>query len=205
MSRKRPTTGAVENVPMRASSQGWTACSAQNQRERKIVNPRNLVVSSAHLATGGSPALSELEYGVIIFSHGLSRWIVRCIAAAGLPGLSTIEILILHNVRHRNRPKTLSDLCLVLDIDDTHIASYAIKKLESAGLVKTSKLGKEKVIESTPKAIAVLDKYTEIREQLLVSSVEQSGLSQEVLSKMAGNLRMVAGLYEQAARSAATL
>lgn len=84
---------------------------------------RELIVSSAHLAVGGSPALSELEYGSILFSHAFDRWIVRCMAAAGVPGLSPVEILIIHSVRHRDRPKTLSDLCLVLDIDDTHIAN----------------------------------------------------------------------------------
>jgi predicted MarR family transcription regulator len=168
-------------------------------------SPRELIVSSAHLAGGSSPALSELEYGLILFSHAFNRWIVRGMAAAGVPGLSPTEILILHSVRHRDRPKTLSDLCLVLDIDDTHVANYAVKKLETAGLVKTGKSGKEKLIQTTDKGLEALARYSKIRERLLVEPTEVSGLSQDDLSEIASHLRTLSGYYEQAARSAATL
>ncbi len=166
---------------------------------------RELIVSSAHLAGGSSPALSELEYGSILFSHAFNRWLVRCMAAAGVPGLSPIEILIIHSVRHRDRPKTLADLCLVLDIEDTHVANYAIKKLEAAGLVKSGKAGKEKTIRVIDKGLDALKRYTEIRERLLVEATKVSGLSQDDLSDIASHLRALSGYYEQAARSAATL
>lgn len=126
-------------------------------------------------------------------------------AAAGATSLSPIEILIIHSVRHRDRPKTLSDLCLVLDIDDTHIANYAVKKLEAAGLVTTGKLGKEKIIQTTEKGLQALKRYSEIRERLLVEATKVSGLSQDNLSDIASQLRALSGYYEQAARSAATL
>ena len=107
------------------------------------------VVSSAHLAAGGSPGLSELEYGLILASHAFTRWMSRCMTAAGRSGLSALEILILHTVCHRDRPKKLADICLVLDVEDTHLASYAIRKLSTAGLVTSGRLGKEKVVEIT--------------------------------------------------------
>jgi predicted MarR family transcription regulator len=172
-------------------------------KERKA--PRELIVSSAHLALGSSPALAELEYGSILFSHAFNRWMVRCMAAAGVPSLSPVEILIIHSVRHRGRPKTLSDLCLVLDIEDTHVANYAVKKLDAAGLVKTGKSGKEKVIQVTDKGLEALTRYSEIRERLLVEATKLSGLSQDELSDIASHLRALSGYYEQAARSAATL
>ena len=126
-------------------------------------------------------------------------------AAAGVPSLSPVEILIIHSVRHRGRPKTLSDLCLVLDIEDTHVANYAVKKLDAAGLVKTGKSGKEKVIQVTEKGLEALARYSEIRERLLVEATKLSGLSQDELSNIASHLRALSGYYEQAARSAATL
>ena len=54
------------------------------------------VVSSAHLAAGGSPALSELEYGLILASHAFTRWMSRCMTAAGLPGLPAARDLPYH-------------------------------------------------------------------------------------------------------------
>jgi predicted MarR family transcription regulator len=163
------------------------------------------VVSSAHLAAGGSPALSELEYGLILAGHAFNRWMSRCMTAAGRSGLSTLEILILHTVCHRDRPKKLADICLVLDVEDTHLATYAIRKLAEAGLVKSGRQGKEKMVEITETGLDLCRRYAEIREALLVKALRASGPLEGVLSDAAAQLRAVSGYYEQAARAAATL
>ncbi|MEN3600784.1 winged helix DNA-binding protein [Brucella abortus] len=163
------------------------------------------IVSSAHLAEGGSPAMSEVEYGLILASHAFSRWMVRCMAAAGLPGLSPIEILILHSIRHRDREKKLADICLVLDIEDTHIATYAIRKLEKAGLLTTGKAAKEKTVKITAKGEEACAHYAQIRERLLVDSTANARPSEETLSELAALLRFMSGAFNQATRSAITL
>src|SRR5262245_18365243 len=107
------------------------------------------IVSSAQLATGALPGLSEVEFGLILAGHAFDRWMVRCMGAAlgplGVPDLSAVEVLVLHTVRHRDRPTKFADICLVLGIEDTHVVSYAIKKLTLAGLVTSKKAGKEKL------------------------------------------------------------
>ncbi len=45
------------------------------------------IVSSAHLAAGGSPALSEFEFGLILAVHAFDRWVVGCMSASGVPNL----------------------------------------------------------------------------------------------------------------------
>ncbi len=163
------------------------------------------VVSSAHLAAGASPALSEVEFGLILAGHGFARWMQRCMAAAGHPGMSPTEILILHTVRHRDRPKRFADICLVLDIEDTHVATYAIRKLEAAGLVATGRAGKEKLIQATEAGAALCARYAEVRERLLARPMRASGPVEESLSELAQLLRTLSGFYDQAARAAATL
>ncbi|WP_176037741.1 winged helix DNA-binding protein [Brucella tritici] len=163
------------------------------------------IVSSAHLAEGGSPGMSEVEYGLILASHAFSRWMVRCMAAAGLPGLSPIEVLILHSIRHRDREKKLADICLVLDIEDTHIATYAIRKLENAGLLTTGKAAKEKTVQITAKGADACARYAQIRERLLVDSTANARPSEETLSEVAALLRFMSGAFNQATRSAITL
>lgn len=163
------------------------------------------IVSSAHLAEGSSPGLSELEYGLILAGHAFDRWMVRCMSAAGLPGLSSVEILILHTIQHRVRPKKLADICLVLNIEDTHVATYAIRKLEAAGLVTTGRAAKEKTVEITEKGAKACARYAEIRETLLVASTKNARPNEETLSELAAVLRFLSGAYEQAARSATTL
>ena len=88
------------------------------------------VVSAAHLASGAMPALSEVEFAVTMMVNAYHRWMARCMAAAGAPGISPLETLVLHSVNHRGRPKSLADICLVLNIEDTHTVTYALKKLE---------------------------------------------------------------------------
>ena len=104
------------------------------------------IVSSAHLASGPFPEVSEFEFGLILAGNAFNRWVVRAMSAAGYPDLSSLEVLVLHTVRHRARPKKLADICLVLNIEDTHTVNYAIKKLIKAGLVQDVRQGKEKSV-----------------------------------------------------------
>ncbi|WP_322894195.1 MULTISPECIES: winged helix DNA-binding protein [unclassified Yoonia] len=163
------------------------------------------IVSSSHLAEGGSPGMSEVEYGLILASHAFERWMVRCMAASGVPGLSPVEVLILHSIRHRDREKKLADLCLVLDIEDTHVVNYAIKKLQAAGLLTTGRAAKEKTVRITEAGAEACARYAKIRERLLVDSTANARPSEEALSEIAAVLRFMSGAFNQAARSAATL
>ena len=166
---------------------------------------RQPVVSSAHLAAGESPALSELEFGLILAVRAFDRWIVRCMAASGVPNLSSIEVLILHIVRHRDRPKRFADIALILDIEEMHVVTYALRKLESAGLISTRREGKEKLVRATALGMDICTRYAAVREQLLVKPLRSSGPSEAVLSDVGETLRTVSGHYNQAARSAATV
>jgi predicted MarR family transcription regulator len=167
--------------------------------------PAGPIVSSAHLAAGASPGLSEVEYGLILAGHAFQRWVVLCAAAAGQPGLSPTEVLILHTVQHRDRPKRQAEILLALAIEDTHIATYAIRKLAAAGLVKTSRAGKEKLVAITPEGAALCARYAELRERLVAAAVDQGGPGPAELSAVAALLRTLSGFYDAASRAAATL
>lgn len=163
------------------------------------------IVSSAHLADGALPALSELEFGLNMISHAYQRWMIRCMAAAGVPDLSALDVLVLHHVVHRQRPKTIADLCLVLDVEDTHLVTYAAKKLQSLGLVAAGRRGKEKTLAATEAGRKACGRYREVREALLTPTVAATGISPEKLSEVAAVLRALSGHYDQAARAAASL
>lgn len=163
------------------------------------------IVSSAHLARGARPELSEFEFGLIIAEHAFNRWIVRCMAAAGAKGMTPMEVLVIHHVVHRARPKKLADICFVLNVEDTHIVNYALKKLVSMGLVTSGRVGKEAVYEATAEGIALCERYRSVREQCLTDGVERERVSGESLSETASFLRALSGLYDQASRAAASL
>jgi predicted MarR family transcription regulator len=172
---------------------------------RGLSGPLGPIVSSGHLASGALPALSEFEFGMIMSVHAFNRWMVRCTAAAGMNDLSPLDVLVLHNVNHRGKPKRLADVCLVLNIEDTHIVSYSLKKLEKARLICSGRLGKEKTVQITPSGEALCARYREVREELLVKSVLATGIDTARLSEIAAQMRALSGLYDQAARAAASL
>ncbi|CAN7569243.1 winged helix DNA-binding protein [Neorhizobium sp. LjRoot104] len=163
------------------------------------------IVSSGHLASGALPSLSEIEFGMIMLNHAFSRWMVRCMSAAGVPDLSPIDILVLHNINSRNKAKTLADIALVLNIEDTHVVTYALKKLERLKLIKSGRRGKEKLVMVTEAGAGACRRYAAVREELLVKSVLATEVSGETLSAMAARLRALSGHYDQAARAAASL
>ena len=167
--------------------------------------PLGSIVSSAHLADGALPALSELEFGLNMITHAYQRWMIRCMSAAGVPDLSALDVLVLHHVVHRQRPKTIADLCLVLDVEDTHLITYAAKKLQSLGLVASGRRGKEKTLTATDAGRSACARYREVREALLTHAVAATGINPERLSELAATLRTLSGHYDQAARAAASL
>lgn len=162
------------------------------------------VVSSAHLAAGRSPGLSEVEYGLMIATSAFNRWMVRCMAAAGQPGLSATEVAILHSVAHRGREKRMADIALVLDIEDIHVVSYAVKKLEAAGMIRTRRAGKEKLVEISEAGFEACQRYGQLRDKLLLDIASQARIPESELSSVGALLRMLSGTYNQAARAAAT-
>ncbi len=163
------------------------------------------IVSSSQLAQGAMPSLSEMEYALVVAGNAFSRWTVRCMDAAGLSGLTALEVQVLHSTNHREREKTLGDLCTMLNIEDTHLVSYAIKKLVKLKLVRSGKRGKEKTVRIAKKGVEACEKYKNVREGLLISSIKSMGVEAQDVSQIAGLLRALSGQYDQAARGAASL
>lgn len=200
-SRTKPARSPMAEAAPRS---GATDAAARSPTPEAAARPP-AIVSSAHLADGALPALSEFEFGLNMLTHAYGRWMVRCMAAAGVPDLSALDVLILHHVVHRDRPKTIADLCLVLDVEDTHLVTYAAKKLEALGLVISGRRGKEKTLSATDTGRAACARYREVREGLLTNAVVATGIAPGKLSEIAALLRTLSGHYDQAARAAASL
>jgi predicted MarR family transcription regulator len=173
---------------------------AQPARARKVP-----IVSSSHLASGRSAELSEFEFGLIIANNAFNRWAVRCMSAAGMKDMTITDVLVLHHINHRAREKKLADIAFILNIEDNHVVNYSLKKLLGLGLVKTERRGKEVLYSTNEAGQALCRRYFEIREQVLVSGLAGDGTESFELSELARFLRLLSGLYEQAARSAASM
>lgn len=160
------------------------------------------ILSSSHLASESSVELSELEYALIIAGNAFNRWMSRCMAAAGVKDMTSLEVSLLHHVCHRDRKKSLADICFVLNIEDTHIASYGLKKLVKAGYLQNEKVGKEVYFSATESGYTLSLKYREMREEYLITILADTGLSNQALGDAAKLLRTTSGMYDTASRGA---
>jgi predicted MarR family transcription regulator len=161
------------------------------------------IVTSAHLAAS-YPESSEFEFGLIISYHAFERWMVRCMNAAGAKDMAPLDILILHHINHRGKQKRLADICFILNIEDTHLASYSIKKLTAASLVCGTKKGKEMYYSTTPKGTELCNRYKTVRDTCLIESLTKSEDEAKTLAGIAKFLRNISGSYDQAARAASS-
>src|SRR5262249_16304212 len=120
---------------------------------------RRKIVTSSHLVSEKSAELSELEFGLNIAANAYYRWIVPCMAATDIKDMTTADVLVLPHVYHRERPKKLADICLILNLEDTHIVSYALKKLVAMKLVRSQRNGKEVLFSATPEGGQICRRY----------------------------------------------
>lgn len=160
------------------------------------------IVSSIHLVSEKSPELSEFEFGMIIAGHAFDRWMVRCMAAAGVKDMTPTDVLVLHHVNHRNSEKRLADVCFVLNIEDTHVVSYSLKKLMAMGFVASAKRGKEVFFSTSAEGRDQCLRYREVREACLMPGFSGAEEENRRLGELARLLRTLSGRYDQAARAA---
>ena len=166
---------------------------------------RRPIVSSAHLAANSMAELSEFEFALMMANNAFNRWVVRCMNAAGIGDLAALDVLVLHSINHRERAKRLADICLVLNIEDSHTVNYAVKKLVRTGLVQGERRGKEIFYSTSETGRDACLNYRKVREELLINSVRMLGRPEGDLSHIADFMRALSGIYDQAARAAASL
>ena len=166
---------------------------------------RASIVSSAHLVSERSAEMSEFEYGLIVAGNAFNRWVAHCMSAAGLKDLTPLDVIVLHHVTHRARDKRLADICFIMNVEDTHLINYALKKLLNLGVVASSKNGKEVTYAATDTGRAYVQRYREIREPCLIDALKADDALNRDIGELARLLRVLSGVYDQAARAAASL
>lgn len=163
------------------------------------------IVSSSHLVSPRSKELSEFEFSLIVSNNGFSRWIVHCMAAAGLRELTALDVLVLHHVHHRARGKRLTEICFIMNVEDTHLINYSLKKLQDLGVVQSSRKGKDVTYATTATGTEYVERYREIRERCLIDVLKADDTLNAQIGELARLMRMLSGIYDQAARAAASL
>lgn len=153
-------------------------------------------------ASAESAQLSDLEFAMIVAANGFWKWVVHCAEAAGARGLSALDVLVLHAVNQRARDKRLADICLVLNVEDTHTVAYSLKKLEEQGYVIHQQDGRDRIYAASRDGDALCRKYLDVRETTLVDAFKADDMDFSRLGDTARALTRMARYYSHASRVA---
>lgn len=172
----------------------------------KINNENNNVpiVSSSHLVTDKGVRLSEFEYALTMVNNAFHRWMISASQACELDNMGPLDILVIHNIHHRDRAKRIADIAFTLNVDDSHNVSYSVRKLVKNGLVEHQRRGKDTYYSVTEDGKAYCLEYVKIREECLVKALEQMNIN-GTLGDIAQTMRTLSGFYDQASRAARSL
>src|SRR3546814_153318 len=140
---------------------------------------------------------------MIVCWNAFTRWLEKGASATDSGDMTFIDVVVLHQLKHRAKNKKVADICFVLNFDDVHVVTYSLKKLVAAGLAIGEKVGKEVLYRTTEAGETAIESYRQIREQCLMSNVDESMNAH--LRELANSLGNLSSLYERAARSASSL
>ncbi|GAB4258797.1 MAG: hypothetical protein Kow0013_00950 [Pararhodobacter sp.] len=150
-------------------------------------------------------ATTELEFALMRTFESFGRWQAECLVTASGLTLSGPENALLHIIRMNDRAKSIKELARLTNRDDIPNIQYSLRKMVNDGLVTKQGTNRTGVTYAvTEKGRAATDTYSVIRRKLLVS--ELSGLPDfvERMSAATRVLNVLSGIYEEAARVAAT-
>ena len=148
--------------------------------------------------------LSEMELSLTVLWNSVRRWLGQRSNSSTVNGLSDLDIFLLHMLVYRNRQMRGVDLAFALSIDDLHLVSYSLKKLARAGLATSARQGKEVFYAATDKGRENFAAFQADRRRYLEPAMAMLVGSKLDLEEVNGALRALSGVYEQAARAAAS-
>lgn len=175
------------------------------QSQNKVISKEKIALVANPSVVDKGTELAEFEFGMVIATNAFNRWAVRCMAAAGVKDMTITDVLVLQHVNYQAREKKLADIAFILNIEDTHIVNYSLKKLLTLGLIRAEKRGKEVLYATNTLGQSMCLRFGEIRTQVLLEGMAHGAAANSELKGMAGQLRMLSGLYEQAARAATSM
>jgi predicted MarR family transcription regulator len=147
--------------------------------------------------------LSEMELALTVLWNSVHRWMSQRSQAGNTSGLSDLDVFLLHLLVYRNKQLRAIDLAFALSIDDMHLVSYSLKKLQRQELISGSRIGKEVFYLPTATGKQHYFDFLEDRKTFLEPSMQFISREHD-LKSLNTLLRALSGVYEQAARSAAS-
>ena len=161
-----------------------------------------------HLATNDHEiAVAEMEYALIRAFEAFGHWQAECFASVTGESLSGSDNALLHVIRMKDRPKSIREIARLTNRDDTPNIQYSLRKLANQGLIEKQDGNSQRrgvTYCVTERGRAVTDAYADLRRRLLIDFTQSVSNLETALTDATRTLDLMSGIYEQAARIAAT-
>jgi predicted MarR family transcription regulator len=159
-----------------------------------------------HLAQDSTGvAMTDLEYAILRVFEAFGRWQSECLAAVSGASITGPENVLLHVVAMKGRAKTIHDVMLLTNRQDTSNVQYGLRKLMKLGFIK--KRGSARVgvfYQTTEKGEKVCREYADLRKKLLLRAVKDLPKFESTSKKCSVHLEAIEKIYTIVAREAAT-
>ncbi|MDQ0316477.1 winged helix DNA-binding protein [Amorphus orientalis] len=156
-------------------------------------------------ATTSEVDTTELEFAVMRTFESFGRWQSECLASVIDLAASGPENALLHVIRMNDRPKSMKELARLMNRDDVPNIQYSLRKLSAAGLIEKEGSPRSGVTYSvTALGHEVTDAYAAVRRALLISAIDNVPDFRRRLAEATQTLNLLAGIYEEISRVAAT-
>ncbi|HKY82370.1 MAG TPA: winged helix DNA-binding protein [Sphingobium sp.] len=169
------------------------------------------VASSRHrnshlVANEPESYLADFEFALLRFREAFEHWVVDATKATTDIDLTFAELCILHTVRVQGRPTGGGGVARMLNRDDIPNIHYILRKLAKMKLILPlkEKGGRAVNYSVTPEGVQLTNAYAEIKRAILWDDLNEVAKLNEKLSNCTRTLSMLTGVYEEAARAAAT-
>ena len=140
--------------------------------------------------------IADFELQLWRVFYGFIGWQEECEKTVNNTDLTGNELAILHVIRLKDRPKTISDISRILNRNDTFNIHYSIRKLIKKKLVQKTVGGK--AYEMTPEGIENTSAYARMRKNTLIKLYLNSQDLQ--LTDMAAKLAKLKSIYDDASQ-----
>ncbi len=157
------------------------------------------IENSWHLAQGEADTeVTNFELQLWRVFHGFLRWQEECEKSTNGLHLNGHELAILHVIRMKEKPKTISDIGRILNRNDTFNINYIIRKLLKNGLIKKTRLGKGfkgHMYDITLKGIENTNIFAEMRRKVLIETYMKH--KELPLKELADHLIIIKSIYDE--------
>ena len=149
--------------------------------------------------------LSELELTLTVLWNSVRRWMSQRSNTSAVNGLSDLDVFLLHLLVYREKSLRAVDLAFALSVDDMHLVLYSLKKLVKLDFIKSSRIGKEVFYTAADLGSKHYSDFLKDRRMFLEPMIAKGLSMQFDFEALNAALRGLSGVYEQAARAAASV